>query len=222
MALNQTLGEMRSELQTRLGFGMSGSAGIVNSPIIDSFIRTAQDELYQEFNWAELHKVVEFQVGTEQDYFDYPVDCDLERIKTLSVLDNGDYLPMSEGISLGNRNAASNQAQRPYRFHKGAQVEIFPKPDKPYTIRLEYTKALAPLVNDNDRTSIPSRIVFLKALIGAKMHYRQPDGPAYAQQLENLLSRLRAGQRTMTEWSAGSGGQFDSHDYPPGGTFICR
>ncbi|WP_273430483.1 hypothetical protein [Chitinibacter tainanensis] len=223
MALNRTLGEVRSELQTRLGFGMSGSAGIVNSPIIDSFIRAAQDALYEECEWAELQRAVEFTGGTEQVLFDYPADCNVEKVRLFAVKDNGQYYPLAQGISLGTRNAAGAILQRPFCYMKAAQLEVFPIPDRQYTYRIEYTAALAPLVSDNDRLSINSRMVFLSALVKAKYHYRQPDAQVYEQELQKHIQRIKAGQRTKTVWEAPrSGGRYDPHDYPPGGSFLCR
>jgi len=221
MALNRTLGELRAELQTRLGFGMSGQAGIVNSPLIDSFIRAAQDYLYEECEWAELQRDVEFLGGTEQVLYDYPIDCNVEKLREFAVKDTGQYYPLSQGISIATRNAVGEYLQRPYCYKKAAQLEVFPRPDKQYTYRIEYTAALAPLVSDNDRLSINSRMVFLSALVKAKYHYRQPDAAVYEQELDTHIKRIKAGQRTQTVWGTTTGTR-DLHEFPPGGTYLCR
>lgn len=194
LPLKRTLGDIRAEIQTRLGFGMSGQAGIVNSPLIDSAIRSAQEQLYAQYDFVELKQVHERNTGAEQSLYDYPPNCNVERITSLSVLWGGRYVPLNEGISLAQRNAFTNGI--PTHYERREQIELYPVPDTAdYKLRFEYIKTLEPLVNNNDRTSIPSELLFLHAMANVSNYYRKPDAGEYASQLDALLTKIKQRQR---------------------------
>lgn len=203
LPLKQTLGEVRSQIQIRLGFGMAGNAQIVNSGLIDDFIRGAQEALYLEFDWIELKSVYERTTGVNQQFYDYPDDCNVERIKSISIYWNGKYIPLQEGIELEHRGITPGTV--PCRFERREQLEIWPVPQSTdYTLRFEYIKTLSPLVSNSDRTSLPSEAVKLYALANAKAHYRQPDANQYATQLNSLLNRLKSKHRSRSVWTRSS------------------
>lgn len=199
--LRRTLVELRSELQTRLGFGMSGQAGIVNSPLMDSFLRSAQEQLYWQFEWADLRGVQERTTGAEQAFYDYPDDCHPERVLSISIQHGGIWTELEEGISLQQRSLPLSSW--PGRYERLSQIELFPVPNQQMGLRIEYIKALAPFAASNDRTSIPSELVFLMALVLAKHHYNQKDAGIYQGQLDALLAKLKAKNRTQSVWRRG-------------------
>ncbi|RYE65691.1 MAG: hypothetical protein EOO79_08055 [Oxalobacteraceae bacterium] len=200
MTLHRTLGDMRAELQTRLGFGMSGQAGIVNSPIMDSFLRSAQDQLYQQFEWRNLFGFEERLTGVGQSLYDYPDGCDVEQITSVSILISGVYQPLTEGISLAERSCPASPW--PLKYERFEQMEIWPVPTTRVTLRREFVKSLAPFTDSNNRSSIPSELVFLMALTNAKAHYRQPDADRYQTQLDQLLNKLKAKHRGKSVWTS--------------------
>lgn len=51
-----TLGELRVELQARLGYAAATSVSTVNSALLNSFLRRAQDQLYWEYHFPELYR----------------------------------------------------------------------------------------------------------------------------------------------------------------------
>jgi len=213
LPLKRTLAAIRSDIQTRLGFGMAGQAGVVNSALIDSMIRSAQTQLYEQFEWLEMKAVEERLTGSDQQFYDYPADCNIEGILGISIKWSGRYIELKEGISLADRSW--NPGGVPQKYERRAQYELWPVPaTNDYTIRIEYIKTLAPLNVDGDRTSLPSEIVYLHALSNAKAHYRQPDANTYASQLDALLSKLKAKHRSKTVWTHGEPVR-TPYDYPP-------
>lgn len=197
-ALHRTLGSIRSDIQTRLGFGMAGEAGVVNAPIIDSFIRNGQAQLYEQFEWRRLIKYEERLMGIEQRVYDYPDDCEPENIISMAVLDGGIWLPLEPGITWEMRS--SDESGRPSRYELFEQMEVWPIADTQYTMRRYYLQSLAPLVQDSDRTTLNSELVFLHALTNAKLHYRQPDAQTYVNQLNQMLGKLKAKNRAKTTY----------------------
>lgn len=194
--LKKTLSEIRSDIQIRLGFGGAGASAVVNTPIIDSFIRSAQEQLYSQFEWRELIKYDEVTTGINQYLYDYPADCNIERIISVEMKEGDTWYPVVEGITMNLRS--DTNTSRPRRYERFAQMEVWPAADKAYTMRRYYTMALPSLVSDSARVVIDSELVFLHALTNAKMHYRQPDAQVYSGQLDTLLNRLRAKNRPDT------------------------
>ena len=194
MALvERTLLEMRSDIQTRLGFGMAGQAGVVNAPLIDSMLRSGQTQLYEQFDWATLKRVQERTTGINQQFYDYPVDCNPDRVQAIFMTWGGQVHQLREGIDY--RDRSTNQGSIPHSFELRDQIELWPIPQAQYPLRIEYVKQLGSFSANSDRATLPSEIVYLHALANAKKHYRQPDADTYASQLEALLTRVKSRNR---------------------------
>ena len=188
----KTLGELRSDLSRRLGFGAQGSSGI-NSGLLDSFLQNAQDQLFRSFEWRNLIKYDEETLGQGQQFYDYATDCDPANVREVAVWDGSRWEPMTEGITWAMR---SDDAQnQPYRFERYAQMEVWPIPDAQYTIRRYYVATPGRFTQDNDRASLDDGLIFLHAVTNAKLHYKQADGEAYANQLNAMLTKLKGKSR---------------------------
>jgi len=199
LPLKRTLGQLRAEMQTRLGFGMSGQAGIVNSPIMDSFLQSAQDQLYEVCDWRELCSVDERLTGTDQRYYDYPDNCNVERIQRIAVWNGGEWQDLNEGISLAQRSVDLHDY--PMCFERREQIELWPVPAAQYQMRTEFVRTLGQFTESDHRASLPDRDIFLLALADAKAHYRQPDAENLRKQADALLNRLKAGNRGRKVWT---------------------
>ena len=108
---------------------------------------------------------------------------------------------MHEGISWDNRS--DDQQFQPSRYERFAQMEIWPAPDAIYTIRRYYIASPGRFTQDNDRASIDDQLIFLHAVTNAKIHYKQSDGQAYANQLNAMLEKLKAKNRGQSVISRG-------------------
>ncbi len=191
--MNRTLGEIRSDLQIRLGFGAAGQAGVVNAPVIDSFIRSADEQLYWQCDWRHLIGAQERLTGIDQAMYDYPPDANPSRLLQVAVRVGGVWQVLTAGIELYHRSRDYHGA--PTRFDAVSQVELWPVPDEQMPLRFEYVQGYQHMVRDNDRPMCDSQLVFLQALVNAKLHYRQPDGQVYADQMRALLDKIMQRQR---------------------------
>lgn len=188
----RTLGELRSDLSRRLGFGAQGSSGI-NSTLLDSFLLNAQEQLFAAFEWRNRIKYDEKQTNIGQTLYDWATDCAPTHLREIAVYDGSRWVPMHEGISWDMRSF--DQQTIPSRYERYDQMEIWPAPDSQYTIRRYYVAKPDRFTQDNDRASIDDGLIFLHALTNAKLHYRQEDGQAYANQLNAMLDKLKAKNR---------------------------
>ncbi len=199
----RTLESLRTELQARIG----GAAGIsFAKPILDSFLQRAQEALYDVCEWKHLRASKEIIVADGSIWYDLPPDCNLERIEGVWIKSSGAWLALREGITVQQRNFSTPADPCRYEIRWNAdaanawkvQIELHPEPIVDSQLRIEYVRALLPFVDDDHVASIPAGPLFLHALTNAKLHYRQPDGPQYAQQLEAMLLELKGRHRRAT------------------------
>lgn len=188
----KTLGELRSDLSRRLGFGAQGSSGI-NSALLDSFLENAQDQLFAAFEWRNLIKYDEKTTNIGQTLYDWATDCNPTHLREVAIYDGSRWLSMKEGISFDMRS--DDQTSIPIRYESYSQMEVWPAPDTQYTIRRYYVATPARFTQDNDRASIDDGLIFLHAVTNAKLHYKQTDGQVYANQLNAMLDKLKAKNR---------------------------
>lgn len=196
----QTLGELRSLLQQRLGFQSTGAASGINASTIDNFLFNAQVQIYWHTDWKKLTFYADKTVGNGQTLIDYPTtvtgapaDANPERILKIAVLVNSIYQPVVEGIS-SDHYSYSDRKYYPQRYERYGQIELWPQADQTYSVRIWYIRELGRFSQDNDRTTIDDDLVFLHALANAKAHYRQPDAEIYAGQLATLMGNIKTKQ----------------------------
>jgi hypothetical protein len=207
-----TLGALRYDLATRLGFTTQGDVSQRQRPILDSFIRTAQYVLYQDLPAHLFYKITTLPVGIGQELYNLPEDFEPNKphqflycgVQGVSTLQSRDLFSLS-GASTCDSNAPvptdtpwqlGLQGGTP-RFYSitHQQFLLSPVADASAakgTLRIHYCTRLPALVNDSDSLLLPYEPVFLLALAEAKAHYQQPDVGQVAQLFERVLKRLRA------------------------------
>ena len=127
------------------------------------------------------------RVRVAEDSF---VNLDLRQIKYVGLLDGTIWSDMYPGIDPLLFNIT--QQKRPTHYQIREHIEVFPEPDKAYTLYLFGRSALMPFTADAHITSVDPLPVYLQALAEAKAHYGQPDAQVYFQRLEGMLGDLNA------------------------------
>ena len=196
----QTLGELRALLTQRLGFGSAGAAAGVISGTIDNFLFNAQIQLYMQADWKKLQHYADKTVGIGQHLIDYPTviggapaDANPERILKIAVKVNSLWVDLREGINT-EHYSYQDRNYYPQRYERYAQIELWPKADISYTVRIWYIRELGRFTQDADRCTIDDDLIFLHALANAKAHYRQPDADIYTRQMQSMLTQLKTKQ----------------------------
>ena len=199
----RTLSSLRTELAQRLGFSSSGSGAILQAGLLNSALRSGQEQLFYEFGDVLTNKINDTVPGktvVNQNTYTVPDDCNLRKPLVVSVKRSGEenYHAIPSGISVAEHNYESINTQTPLKWDvldDGGvpKLELWPTPDtSDDSIRLEYNIGLKPFTKDLDESSIEPQLVLLHGITTMKAHYRQPDYEIYAGQLESLLGRLRA------------------------------
>jgi hypothetical protein len=117
------------------------------------------------------------------------------------------WVPVKEGIELQHYNTLE-MAAYPIRYQLKARIEVTPRADHAYVVRLWGVKDADPFVEDDHSTSISDRLVFFMALTGLKAHYRHPDATTIADQFKQMYNTMKS-KRGWTK------SVFSKRDYNP-------
>lgn len=193
----RTLLDLRTELLDRLNFASQAAADAATIRLANSFLRNAQVQLYWPYEFPTLRRrwTVPLVLGTT--LYAFPtlagppvVTLEPRRITQASIQDGTLRTPpLREGITTSQYDGAPTG--RPTHYDVRDQLEVWPTPDKAYTLHLEGYMALGAFAADGDTATIDDELVFMLALANAKAHYRQPDAQIYAEEVKSLLARLK-------------------------------
>lgn len=214
LAYQKTLGELRDDLARRLGFGAQvGHLGDMDETL-KSFLESAQEELWRQFDWPRLRTTHTRDTGIEQEFYDYPDDCDPDRIYQVDVQYEQFWHKLEEGIS-HRHDSFKDYHWYPIRYERRQQLEVWPLPKGNYPLRIEYLAKPARFRDDKDRCTIDSHLVFLQALVIAKRHYGQPDADRVENQMKAHLGKLRASEHGNERYIVNQVIQESEDDYWP-------
>lgn len=82
---------------------------------------------------------------------------------------------------------------KPEFFDLREFIELWPEPDKPYTLYIYGEKGIGSFEFDTDYTSVDPDAVFALALAKAKYHYGQPDYRDYYAEFNALIGKHNSG-----------------------------
>lgn len=194
----RTLGQLMTELRSRLGFIAYGSASKTNDLLIKSFLQEAHDYVFGELEPTVMRKktIIKLQPGSYR--YDWHNDEEDEVITPGNVISVWLHEPISkltQGISEAERAYVDLQGCPQKYDTLNGQMELFPCPDREYDLVVEYIANHSRFERADDRPSVPDRLVFLYALATAKAHYRHADAQASAATFTNMLNKEKARQK---------------------------
>jgi len=196
MPRSRTLGDLRSDLSARLGFGAQGGNVGPLAPILNSILYSSQVLVYEEFNWRYLDTYVDGTIGASQTNVDFPAGMNPERIEGVSVKYSNVWLPfLARGITPEMYTSQDREGVPTFwdinQASGTTQLEFWPQTDTSYTYRVFGTVALGDFYQDGHYTTVDADVVFLHALMTAKAHYKQQDAPIYEGQWARLEANLK-------------------------------
>jgi hypothetical protein len=195
----RTLGELLTELKARLSFVAQGPSSSNNNPVLKSFLQEGHDYLYEELKPAPARKKAAIMLETGSYLYDWhndqdDKDIDPGHVSGLWVIVAGEQRHgLAQGIGESDRSLTSRGHPTRYDTFNG-QCEVWPVPDRPYRLIVEYIAPKPKFTADNHRPGVNDRLILLYALANAKAHYRHPDAQAAGTTFSNLLRLEKAKQ----------------------------
>lgn len=153
------------------------------SSLIGVLVNDALREVENAWDWSGLR--VTLSATTLPNIFSYELNGSGDRVEILDVINDTDNFFMTYRPSSWLNNAFLNQppevASPRYYGYNGisvdgdTQVDVYPIPDKSYTLRFNCILRTAGLVNDSDEIFVPTQPVLLLAYAKA-IEERGEDG----------------------------------------------
>lgn len=203
MPTYKTKGELRSDLLTKLGYGGLGAAAGNFVPMADALLEEAQENLYILMPDEKRIRTWDFTTGLSQQTYDFPADCDPDRLIELSTYFEQTWLPVKRGIDRYHDSIFNYINYYPQRYDIRAtgpvdlheQLELWPTDDtNQYTVRIEGYIQLMDFVDDSDRATVDDTLILLYAEAYGKAHLNRPDAQLKLQALQTRLRILRGQQ----------------------------
>lgn len=211
MARYKTLGQLLTELRSKTRRSLNPAHNSQARDVQVDALQSTQEWLWADFTWPHLrvHRDIELNAG--QRYYDTPEDIDIDRIEKVEYRDGDRWIPLEYGVQSVHYNSYDSDLDvrtwppRRWMISEGSlsdleQIEVWPIPDRDYdtatldaTLRVTGVRKLAPLVQDDDRADLDSRLIVgytaaqMLAVAGSK------DAPLVLDQTKKLDAKLRGG-----------------------------
>lgn len=146
LPFHRTKEHLRDELRALLGFG-SQTATTIQNKLMGSWLERARTFIYNEYRPAEM-RVVDETLSTVANtlQYDWPDQIDYQELifeGVLAKIDGTNWIPLKQGIDWPHDNVTEGGTTSfPLAFDIGAQLEIWPKPDAVYPLRIEGMRRL--------------------------------------------------------------------------------
>jgi len=120
-----------------------------------------------------------------------PFSADFRRVSEVWIKDGTRWLPMVGGINPANFTNTAQSIPTNYEFRE--YFEVWPEPEKAYTVYLKGHFGLRAFESDSDTVTIDPEPVLMQAVVWGKAHYGHPDALNWLRDMNTLIGRLNAG-----------------------------
>ncbi|HCP79682.1 MAG TPA: hypothetical protein DIU11_18700, partial [Pusillimonas sp.] len=162
----KTLGELRADLQRRLGFVATGPGSLNNRHLINSFLQDAHSFVCSEVDVKNLVRRGLIILSAGSRLYDWHNDADDEeidpgRVQSIWVqISDLNPVKLTQGINEYQRSYTDLRSYPERWDHVNGQIEVWPTPDQAYSMIIWYTAPEARFERDSDRPSVPHDLVF--------------------------------------------------------------
>jgi hypothetical protein len=143
--------EIRRRILARMGKTTNGSQAAQTTEQYNEVIRAAAEAVYMRCPWAQSQREATESVGIDQRFVNYPENSGPGNIIAIGVwmADEQRYRPLRRGripvelddeplVEEGGDVAAEHRAT-PSLYEVKAQIEVWPRPDQEYRLKIDYT-----------------------------------------------------------------------------------
>lgn len=177
---------MRRRLMSRLGFTTNDEQAPSTMHKMNDDIAAATLEVYSRCKWAQTSREYLFSVGIDQRFVNYPTNCDAGGVMALGVwrTDEQQYRPLRRKaipirvddeplVAIGEPGSVNSRGT-PYLYHPKKQLEIYPRPDMAYQMKMDYVINPAFTI-DEDISVVDAECIVLWAMADYYEHQGETD-----------------------------------------------
>jgi hypothetical protein len=176
MPYGVTLSALRREFRAEAGISLNPQQGVAAQAGLDLVLARQQRELWDAYEWQQLHLVVNLPLAAGQMVYNYPPQMAFDQIDTVwrATGPSATWVPLTYGIpasaippsGVPPRGTPTNWANWATVSPTGVtvpvgQLAIMPAPSTDMFGRLEGSAPLNPLVADTDTTTLDSTLIAL-------------------------------------------------------------
>jgi len=218
-----TLLELLDEVRVEARLSLNAAHGVQNTEPLKHRLRRIQEELYLAYDWPHLVTSQTKVVPAGGRYAEYPDKFSFEGIQSVHVRDDssGRWLPVDLGITIADLNLHDSDADdrsfppskwQNYLSLAGEAVntnmfEIWPIPDREATFRFAGRRALFPLVEDTDRTTLDGPLIALHAAVEILASQKAEDASLKLEKARERMRLIKMRQRAEKSGSINLAGQ---------------
>lgn len=178
MEIFATRQEIRRRMNARMGFTTNSSQAPLNLEQHNEFIRAAAAQVLQDCPWQNTMRETRVTVGIDQRFLNYPANATGSNILGVAYwnTDQKRYLPILRSritarhddeplVDEGEPASVDNRGS-PLLYEPKAQIEIWPRPDQSYELKIDHT--VSPQMGSEDELSIvDAELIILAAMADA-------------------------------------------------------
>lgn len=204
-----TLSEMLTALRQEARISPNTAHGAHLNENYAALLRRTQEELYDTYDWPMLRIVQTMDVPADSRYLTYPARLTFEGIQTVYGLSTGaDWFPLEYGIRAQHLNEYdSDKGEKSNTIHRWQHYlstsaetvnqnmfEVWPVPNTATKLRFEGKRALTPLVNDVDPSTIDGPLITLFAAVELLAAQKSEDASVKLQKAQARLDLIKRRQ----------------------------
>ena len=167
-----TLVDLRNSVLIRGGYSVIGNQAAGMYPIVDEFLRSAQNELHKEAPWIREYKRTTQSLVTDQTDYDFPDDALMSSMGRISIINtDGNEFPLYAANGPGINNATKTSGAPTFVSYVNNIIRLKPAPTADWaTLVYEYYAGPAPLVAETDRPTVDGECLIQRATYMLKRH----------------------------------------------------
>ena len=221
MPVGVTLLNLRRDLRAETGQSLNPAQGVQSQETQDNQLDRQQRELWEQYEWPHLRYWVDVPAAQGQNIYDYPGSMPFDQVNRIYFAASGtdSWKPLLYGLRAFDLRP-NMQAGNPVRWGNKVsvdgdgktdpigKVELLPVPNAGGTLRFEGQAPCNPLVADEDKCIIDSKVIVLFAAAEILATNKAEVAPLKLQKANQYLRRLLANQGADKRISYNMGGNY--------------
>jgi len=156
--------EIRRRVLSRMGKSSNDAQAQQVMEPVNELIRAAAQAIFLRCNWVQTITETTATVGIDQTVLNYPENCQPQNVVSIAYWDESaqKYVPLRRGsisaemvddplVEVGEPDSVAGRSS-PRIYQLRGQIEIWPRPDQEYSLRIEHS--VNPDLENDDSVSV--------------------------------------------------------------------